>query len=200
LASKTKRLLIPRGGGVYVPELGVPVTEVQPHGQCSSDGLKITAVPVKHAGFRFGADAAWVTEGYTGWVIEYNGLTVYFAGDTAFERRIFEDVARRFPKIDVALMPIGPVEPPEFARPNHLDGREALQAFLLLGATYMVPMHYDTFAHGVDEAGYALEVLRGAIARVPGTESAVRVLPIGGQLDVSPGRSGTRASPSLDGE
>jgi L-ascorbate metabolism protein UlaG (beta-lactamase superfamily) len=49
-----------------------------------ADGVRITAVPVKHFNGRYGFDVAWLDHHtYTGYVIEYQGKTVFFAGDTS---------------------------------------------------------------------------------------------------------------------
>jgi len=71
-------------------------------------------------------------------------------------------VGERFPNIDVALLPIGPIEPREIMRRFHLDPREALQAFFDLGAKRMVPVHYDTFVNSTDEVGDAMRALDAA--------------------------------------
>lgn len=92
--------------------------------------------------------------------------------------------AHGFPNIDVALLPIGPVLPREFVTRSHIDGREAVEAFLLLGAKTMVPIHYDTFAHGADEPGVALARFREAVAARGLSPDQARILPIGGQNEV----------------
>lgn len=142
-------------------------------------GLVVTPVPVDHVGFRYGIDAAWMTKRFTGWVFSYHGLTVYFGGDTAYDAEAFRATRRRFPHIDVALLPIGPVEPRELMKRVHMDGHEAVQAFLDLGARTMVPIHYDTFVNSSDPVGYAQKVLRAAMAQHGLWEDRVRVLAIG---------------------
>jgi L-ascorbate metabolism protein UlaG (beta-lactamase superfamily) len=129
-----------------------------------------------------------VTTSATAWVFEYDGLTAYFGGDTAYDHAAFAATAARFPRVDVALLPIAPVEPASFARPTHVDGAEALRAFVDLGAAHMVPIHYDTFAHGTDPEGYAAEVLRRAMVREGIGEDRVHVLPVGGQWASEVGR------------
>jgi L-ascorbate metabolism protein UlaG (beta-lactamase superfamily) len=181
LESKIRSLFLPRGGLVYVPPFDFETEPVNPWQSVERAGLTITAVPVRHEGFRYGVDAAWMTQSYTGWVVEYHGLTLYFGGDTAFDPAIFTDVRQRFPNIDVALLPIGPVLPREFVTRSHIDGREAVEAFLLLGAKTMVPIHYDTFAHGTDEPGVALARFREAVAARGLSPDQARILPIGGQ-------------------
>ncbi len=182
LEDKIARLWVPRGGLVYIPNYDFPTDELAPWQSTDVDQMRITAVPVDHVGFRYGADHAWMTTSFTGWVIQYHGITVYFGGDTAYDQALFKETAARFPQIDLAILPIAPVEPPEFARPTHVDGREAVQAFLDLKAKHMLPIHYDTFAHGIDPRGYALKVMRNAMKEKGLSEKQVHVLPISGQL------------------
>src|SRR5690606_15012532 len=120
------------------------------------DGLRVTAVPISHVGWRYGVDAAWMKHAYTAYVVEYRDLKVYFAGDGAYDQRNFVETGQRFPGIDLALLPMGPIEPREVMRERHMDPREALQAFIDLEAARMVPIHYDTFVAGADEPGDAL--------------------------------------------
>ena len=66
-------------------------------------------------------------------------------------------------------------------RRMHIDGREAAQAFLDLGADAMIPMHYDTFQNSTDEPGDAERVFRRAIADRGIVPEKVHVLAIGEQ-------------------
>jgi len=155
---KVRMLLMPRTGATYLTDFGFPVLELRTWQAYEKDGLRVTAVPVDHVGFRYGLDE-WMTEGFTGYVIEYHGLKVYFGGDTAYDQKLFVAVRERFPNIDLALLPIGPIEPHDLMRRFHLDPAEALQAFFDLGAKRMVPIHYDTFINSTDEVGDALKAL-----------------------------------------
>jgi len=182
LENKLAALLAPPGALAYMPEYRFPIDEVSSFRTVERRDMQLTAVAVRHPGFRYGADEAWKSKGATAWVIQYHGLTVYFGGDSAYDRNAFVATRKRFPHIDLALLPIGPVEPPTFARPTHMDGREALSAFIDLGADHMVPMHFDTFAHGIDEAGYAVGILREAMKKAGIGEDRVHILPIGGRF------------------
>lgn len=186
LEPKVRELLVPRGGTVYVPNYRFPIDEVARFETFVSNGLRVTAVPVQHVGFRYGADAAWMKESFTGWVVEYHGLTVYFGGDTAYNRDAFMATALRFPKIDLAILPIAPIKPREFMRATHVDPHEALQAFLDLGASHMVPVHYDTFVNSEDRPGDATKVLKEAMVAKNLGEDRIHILPIGGQLKLFP--------------
>lgn len=157
-----RMLVMPKGGVTYLTDFGFPALELRTWQSWEKDGLRVTAVPVDHMGFRYGIDAAWMTESFTGYVVEYHGLKVYFGGDTAYDQRRFIEVGERFPNIDLALLPIGPVEPHDVMRHFHMDPHEALSAFLDLEAKRMVPIHYDTFVNSTDSPGDALKALTAA--------------------------------------
>ncbi|WP_437756004.1 MBL fold metallo-hydrolase [Sorangium sp. So ce1389] len=164
IEEKVRALLVPRGGLVYVPNYTFDSVEVPTWTTWQQGDLKITAVPVRHAGYRYGLDQAWMTESFTGYVVEYHGITVYFGGDTAYARDHFAKTRARFPGIDLALLPIAPVGPHEFMAPKHVDPPEAVQAFLDLGARRMMAIHFDTFINSTDAFGEAPRELRRVMA------------------------------------
>jgi L-ascorbate metabolism protein UlaG (beta-lactamase superfamily) len=84
--------------------------------------IAITAVPAVHPA---------VTNGY---VIESEGLTVYFAADTYF-RPFMKTLHERF-HIDVALMPVT-----TFRIPMTMGEREAVQAMQVLQPRVVIPIH-----------------------------------------------------------
>ncbi len=159
---KVRMLLMPPGGVTYLTDFGFPVLELRPWQAWEKDGLRVTAAPVDHVGYRYGLDAAWMHDGFTGYVVEYHGLKVYFGGDTGYDPKCFIAAGERFPNIDVALLPIGPIEPHDLIRHYHMDPQEAVQAFFDLGARRMVPIHYDTFVNSLERRGDALRGLDAA--------------------------------------
>jgi hypothetical protein len=107
-------------------------------------------------------------------------MKVYFGGDTAYDQKLFVETGQRFPGIDVALLPIGPIEPRDLMRRFHTDPAEALQAFFDLGARHMVPIHYDTFVNSTDELGDSLRELETAKKRmVLGSKHDITTVGIG---------------------
>jgi N-acyl-phosphatidylethanolamine-hydrolysing phospholipase D len=160
---KIDRLYVPKGGFAYLPDYSFESHEL---GWWKSDqlgdhpdSLKITAVPVQHNGMRYGVDIGWMKTSFTGYVIQYHGLTVYYGGDTAFNAKNFSDTSDLFPRIDLALLPIGPVQPRALMEVMHEDPSEALDAMRLLHAKTMIPIHFDTFVNSVDETGDAPRLL-----------------------------------------
>jgi len=93
------------------------------------------------------------------WMIQAGGFTLYFAGDTAYAEH-FKAIGQQFPSIDVALLPIGPEEPRFLMKDSHTGALEAIQAFIDLGAHQFVPMHWGTFAFGLDTFTLPIERLR----------------------------------------
>ncbi|WP_437568359.1 MBL fold metallo-hydrolase [Sorangium sp. So ce542] len=128
IEEKTPVLFVPRGALPYVPDFAFDTIELSTWQRWEHDGLRITAVPVKHGGGRYGVDIALGWGGFTGYVVEYHGITVYFGGDTAYDRKVFTETRARFPAIDLALMPIAPIGPRDFMHSRHVDPAEALDA------------------------------------------------------------------------
>jgi N-acyl-phosphatidylethanolamine-hydrolysing phospholipase D len=183
LEGRAKRLFVPAGALVYVPNYAFPVTPLAPFAaRTSPDGLTVTAVPVDHVGGRYGIDAQWMGErAHTGYVISYHGINVFFGGDTAYEREFFQKTKERFDRIDLAILPIAPVNPRDFMRRTHMDPYEALQAFDDLGAERMMPIHFDTFVNSTDEPGEARERFKQLVAARKFAPGRVSVLEIGEQ-------------------
>ncbi len=105
------------------------------------EGLTITLLPAKHWGRRGLFDKNRALWG--GYVLRCNGKCLYFAGDTAAGDH-FEEIGRRF-DIDYALLPIGAYKPEFIMKHNHLNPKEAFEAFEELKAKRMIPMHYGTY-------------------------------------------------------
>lgn len=163
IESRVRTLLLPSGGAAYISDwYSFPSYELRTWQSWEKGGLRVTAAPVDHVGWRYGVDEAWKTHSFTGYVIEYHGLKVYFGGDTAYDQKNFVETAQRFPGIQLALLPIAPIEPRDVMRPIHMDPHEALQAFFDLDAAWMVPIHYDTFVNSTDKPGDALRELARA--------------------------------------
>lgn len=181
-------LAVPPG---VVPYLEAPlpfhaILPVDTWASVERDGVRVTAVPARHDNGRYYIDALWSRRAHTGWIVEHHGLTVFFAGDTAYDARMFKEIGRRFPRIDLALIPAGPAGEHGLARwlqkAHHADPEEALQIFEDVGASYMIPIHHGTFF----KSGPAeTRAIRAAIAHHDAAER-VFLLDIGGALRLEP--------------
>jgi L-ascorbate metabolism protein UlaG (beta-lactamase superfamily) len=139
-------------------------------------GAAVTAVPAQH----FSARTAWDRNAtlWCGFVVQVDGVTIYFAGDTGYTPQ-FREIGARFPSIDIALLPIGAYEPRWFMEPMHMNPDEAVRAHVDVGARVSIGMHFGTFQltdEGIDEPVRALDVARVRYNVAP---DAFRVLDFG---------------------
>jgi L-ascorbate metabolism protein UlaG (beta-lactamase superfamily) len=182
---KNGKLLLPSGAAVYSPDFSFAETrEMKPWEVLEEDGVRITAVPVQHFGGRYGIDFFWSRDrGYTGWVVEYKGTTIFIGGDTGYHPEYFKEIGRRF-SIDLAIVPIAPVEPRDFMRYSHVDPNEALQIFADVNAKLLIPMHYGTFVQGIDPYPMIAREILQKLVNERGLKERVRIPEIGERVVV----------------
>jgi len=112
------------------------VTGMNPGGTVHMHGLSITMVPAVHSS-SVEEDGPIVYLGVaTGYVIRFeDGLTAYYAGDTALfgDMRLIGEMYRP----QIAFLPIG-----DFYT---MGPEQAAKASELLGVKQIIPMHYGTF-------------------------------------------------------
>jgi L-ascorbate metabolism protein UlaG (beta-lactamase superfamily) len=133
-------IIVPTGVGNLVHDLGFErVHEMAWWDSLSFRKLKVTFVPAKHWGARTVTDRH---RGYGGYVLHFQGRSVYHCGDTAYFDGFPEIGARCEPEI--VLMPIGAYDNPS-GRDHHISPEKAALAFTELKAKILVPMHFGTF-------------------------------------------------------
>ena len=104
--------------------------------------VRVSFVPSQHWSRRGLFDVNQTLWG--GFVIEGSRSRIYHAGDTAYFNG-FAEIGARFPRLDAALLPIGAYDPPWFMEKQHMNPEQAVQAFVDLGASRFVAMHWGTF-------------------------------------------------------
>ncbi|GJM36163.1 MAG: membrane protein [Saprospiraceae bacterium] len=77
-------------------------------------------------------------------LIRYQGKTIYFGADSGIGTH-FREIGQLFPSIDLALLGIGAYSPDYMMQEIHTNPEEAKQAFEMLGAKQLIPMHYGTY-------------------------------------------------------
>lgn len=138
------------------------------------NGIKITALPVKH---HLSHPSSYIIEGTK---------TVYFAGDTGLNG-YFEEIGQKF-NIDVALLPIGAYKahlaPPGFdLRRVHMNPEDAIIAQDRLKAKVIVPIHWGVFkitAEPIEEPRQLME----EIIKEQNLDSKVKILEPGETLNL----------------
>jgi L-ascorbate metabolism protein UlaG (beta-lactamase superfamily) len=139
-------------------------------------GARVTYVPAQHFSARGLYDRNRCLWG--GFVVETGGAVVYFAGDSGYCPH-FAEIGRRFPRIDLALLPIGAYEPRWFMQRHHVDPEEAVRAFLDLRARRGIGMHFGTFQLTDEAIDAPVLALREARTRLGVAEHAFDVLGFG---------------------
>ena len=190
-------LRLPRSTPVVVP-LGLDswfrrrgfeqVTELGWWDAVEVAGLKVTATPARHwsrRGFMDLNHSLWC-----GYLLESESGNLYHAGDSGSFPG-FREIGARFPDIQVALMPIGAYRPAWFMEPNHMNPEQAAQAFLELGARYLVPMHWGTFQLTDEPISEPIERLRAWWRQHSPAGRHLRELAVGATLDLAAEGSGS---------
>jgi L-ascorbate metabolism protein UlaG (beta-lactamase superfamily) len=124
--------------------------------------IEITATQAQHFSARTPFDRNRALWG--GFMITIDEQQIYFAGDSGYGPHFLE-VGRRFPRIDLALIPIGAYEPRWFMKDIHMNPEEAVQAHMDVGARRSIGMHFGTFrltTEGPNEPVAALGRARSA--------------------------------------
>jgi len=170
------------GLGAWFAKRGfTQVTEMRWWDRAQAGTLTITFVPARHWSRRSLGDtnrSAW-----GGFVVQGGGTTLYHAGDTGWFDG-FVEIARRFPAIDLALLPIGAYAPAWFMGPHHMNPEEAIEARDVLSAKAWVPMHWGAFQLTDEPLCEPVERLRRAWDRRP-REARLHVLSVGETLSIA---------------
>ncbi|WP_019586114.1 MBL fold metallo-hydrolase [Deinococcus apachensis] len=127
---------------------GEPFTEL---------GATITPVPSAHTELE-GAGSGYA---FLGYVIEWNGVTVYHAGDTVIWDGLIEALSAW--RIDVAFLPINGRDYFRTRRGivGNMGVREAAELAEVLNVGLVVPTHYDLFAgNGADPGQFVSYLYR----------------------------------------
>ncbi len=145
-------------------------------------GTTFTCLPAQHWSRRLGQgfnETLWCS-----WLIERDARAVYYGADSGYFKG-FREFGRRYPGIDVALLPIGAYEPRWFMHYAHVDIAEVLRAFADLDADYLVPTQWGVLELGDEPAAWPAEALRRALGDTHRDLAArVRILPVGGRLEL----------------
>ena len=139
-------------------------------------GARVTYVPAQHFSARGLHDRNRSLWG--GFVVEAHSAVVYFAGDSGY-CPYFAEIASRFPRIDLALLPIGAYEPRWFMRQHHVNPEEAVQAHLDLQPRRSIGMHFGTFQLTDEAIDAPISALRQAQARAGVAHAEFDVLGFG---------------------
>lgn len=172
---KAVPFIVKRGMGEKARQAGFTnVTETEPWQETTVNELRITPAPARHG-------VPEIT-----FVIQGAGKTVFFGGDTLRIPEL-DEVPRRFPDIDLALLPVNGLRfRPALNRQLVMNAEQAAEYCSVLRPKVAVPIHYAFTAGPMRDRVFLKydgtpERFQSAVARqAPGTQ--VRVLAPGEPL------------------
>lgn len=143
--------------------------------------VTVTAVPAQHFSGRglINRDRTL----WAGFVLTGPAGAVYFAGDTGFGPH-FAQIAERFGRVRLALLPIGAYRPEWFMARVHCSPDDALRAHETLSAGTTVGIHFGTFRLADDGRDEAPERVAALLAEIPEPRPRFWVLGFGEGRDV----------------
>ncbi|MGB5219141.1 MAG: MBL fold metallo-hydrolase [Smithella sp.] len=134
-----------------------------------SPDVTITLVPAQHFSMRTLGNRNKTLWG--GFVISGPSGNVFYSGDTGYGPH-FQEIARRFSPIRVALLPIAPFRPqkindtaPAHRSIVHMGPVEAVQAHMDLGLPFTIAAHFQAFRLGMEGFDDPANVLVSALAQ-----------------------------------
>ncbi len=114
-------------------------------------------------------------------VINIMGKQIYFAGDSGYEQKMFQDTYSRFPNIICSIIPIGAYEPRWFMSPIHMNPEEAVKTHQDLRSSYSIAGHFGAFQ--LTDEGYDEPVIELTKAkRKLGVKDEFMVMKIGSHI------------------
>ncbi len=106
------------------------------------ENFSITAVPVQHWSKRNLLSKNRTL--WAGWVIEAHDFRFFFSGDSGYCPH-FNQIGKKFGKIDLAAIPIGAYEPRWFMAKYHISPEESVKVHQDIRASKSVGIHWGTF-------------------------------------------------------
>ncbi|WP_374211877.1 MBL fold metallo-hydrolase [Alteromonas gilva] len=149
--ARNTRFLTPLGFAAHFPKGGFKIAEMAWYASKTIGDVTAHFVPAHHFSNRIVVPYLYEDENTTlwgGWLLEKDGNTLYFAGDTGYSPH-FKQIADRFGSIDVCLIPIASYfseESPDWYRQVHTTPEDALTAATELRCKVMVPWGYGNYS------------------------------------------------------
>ena len=167
----TSRAVVPLGNGELVQEAGIDSVDSLDWWQSVplSPTVTVTLVPAQH----FSSRTLWDRNKtlWGGFIVSGPSGQVFYAGDTGYGPH-FKEIAKRFPSIKVALLPIAPFRPGNADDPAgpfrnliHMGPGEAVQAHMDLQAAKSIAAHFSVFQLGPDGMDDAAIELAAALKK-----------------------------------
>ncbi len=179
LAAKTRHFVAPLGVGDLLIDWGVDPVKVHQFDwwqETQLGGLRLVATPAQHfSGRSLFADNPTL---WASWVIEGDGLRIFFSGDTGYFDG-FKAIGDRYGPFDLTLVECGAYD--AMWSGVHMQPEETVQAHLDLRGRWLMPVHNGTFdlaLHGWQEPFSRVSAIareRGVALTTPGFGEPVAI-------------------------
>jgi len=163
---------IPLGLQREFPSRFINVTAMDWYTRDQLGDLTITFLPANHRSGRSLYERDQNLWG--GWLFEWKGYRLYFAGDTGYSD-LFKDIRRRYGEVDVCLMPITAW----FQRHWHFAPEDAVQAAQDLGCNTFIPWGWGTWILGFEHMLEPPRRLQYAWGQMQPENMELRILKMG---------------------
>ncbi len=150
-------LVFPEGVEYFLPDMNFKFHRMKIAGSGSKkyigetkiiDSIKITTVAALHWGGRYGIDGKfWINNGFSGFIIQYKDVTVYYSCDTAYDNKLFKYIGENF-DIDLAIVNIIYCNGCEEINSgsSHIYPLGAVKIMNDVKAKFMIPAHWGLFS------------------------------------------------------
>ncbi len=137
------------------------VTEADLWGEFElNNTVKIQLVPAQHFSGRGLLDRDATL--WCGYVIKTSKGKIYFAGDTGYNKQLFQDIGSQCGPIKISLLPIGAYKPNWFMSPIHTSPEESIKIHLDVQSQSSIATHFGTFPLADDGLDEPVEALHSA--------------------------------------
>ena len=131
-------VVCPHGAAQLARDVGFEqINELGPGDRCGEPPLLVEATRAVHKSGR--GPHSRVDAPPVGFIIEAGGQRIYFAGDTAFDRKVFTDIGISF-GLDIVLLPIGGLR--MLGSRRAIDPVQAVEALRLLRPKVVIGIHW----------------------------------------------------------
>jgi len=112
--------------------------------QAAHGSVAVAAYPSQHWSARSLFDrfeTLWAS-----WRLQVDDFSLWFAGDTGYNERLFSELGQTMPRVDLALIPIGAYAPRDIMKWYHLNPEEAVLVHQHLQPKHSIGMHWGTYS------------------------------------------------------
>lgn len=163
---------VPRGLQIEFPTRYSNITALDWYTRDTLEALTIHFLPANHRSGRSMNEMNQTLWG--GWLFEWRGQRVYFAGDTGYSA-VFKDMNVRYGEFDVCLMPVSAW----YQRHWHLAPEDAIQAAQDLGCKTLIPWGWGTWVMSFEHILEPPRRLQYAFDKMQPENMELRILKMG---------------------